>query len=264
MRQHHGLPSVPKKHLQLRLYLQKTVVSILLLCILCLAFWIRIQGAERLPDGQFTENDAYLYHYQANIIAERGHLPVRDMRRWLPLGRDNGQLLSLYSYTIAYIHKAFPALSLYQIQLYAPTLCFTLGLSVLLLFLSRCYGVFFAAVVGLLLTTLPGSVERSAIGFGDRDAWCWMFGVLAVTSYLWKEQIEPGWGRDFATALSGFIVFFGGMSWEAFRVFVLRYGNRHTLSVEMEWIPAHACPFSVRQYHLFSVARRCMDRRREM
>lgn len=221
MRQHHGLPSVPKKHLQLRLYLQKTVVSILLLCILCLAFWIRIQGAERLPDGQFTENDAYLYHYQANIIAEQGHLPVRDMRRWLPLGRDNGQLLSLYSYTIAYIHKAFPWLSLYDIQLYAPTLCFTLGLGVLLLFLSRCYGVFFAVVVGVLLTTLPGSVERSAIGFGDRDAWCWMFGVLAVTSHLWKEQIEPGWGRDFATALSGFIVFFGGMSWEAFGVFVL-------------------------------------------
>ena len=117
--------------------------------------------------------------------------------------------------------KHFRGLSLYDIQLYAPTLCFTLGLSVLLLFLTRCYGVFFAAVIGVLLATLPGSVERSAIGFGDRDAWCWMFGVLAVTSYLWKEQIKPGWRRYFTTALSGFIVFLGGMSWEAFGVFVL-------------------------------------------
>ena len=158
-----GSRAFRKKHLQLRLYLQKTVVSILLLCILCLAFWIRIQGAERLPDGQFTENDAYLYHYQANIIAEQGHLPVRDMRRWLPLGRDNEQLLSLYSYTIAYIHKAFPAFSLYQIQLYVPTLCFTLGLSVLLLFLSHTYLLWILMFVPWLYLISPA--YRSGYGF---------------------------------------------------------------------------------------------------
>ena len=207
--------------MQLPFYLQKTLASVLLLSILCLAFWIRIQGRERLPDGQFTENDAYLYHWQAGIIADQGHLPERDMDRWLPLGRDNQQLLPLYAYAIAYTHKAFPWLSLYDIQLYAPAFCFTLGLGVLLLYLTRCYGVFFATLVGVLLATLPGSVERSSVGFGDRDAWCWMLGTLAVTSYLWKEQIEPGWHRYLATALSGFIVFLGDMSWEGFGIFVL-------------------------------------------
>ena len=94
----------------------------------------------------------------------------------------------------------------------------------------------------MLLATLPGSVERSAAGFGDRDAWCWMFGVLAVAIYLWKEQIpynppvtedEGGttpekmgkwisnWRRYLATALAGFIVFLGGLSWESFGLFVL-------------------------------------------
>ena len=207
--------------MQLPLYLQKTLTGPLLLGILFLTFWIRIQGLERLPAGQFTENDAYLYHWQAGIIAEQGRLPARDMSRWLPIGRDNGQLLPLYAYALAYTHKAFPWLSLYQVQLYASVLCFTLGLGVLLLFFTRCYGIFFAAIVGVLLATLPGSVERSAIGFGDRDAWCWMLGTLAVTSYLWREQIEPGWRRYLVTALSGFIVFLGGMSWEAFGIFVL-------------------------------------------
>ena len=207
--------------MQLPLYLQKTLTGPLLLSILFVTFWIRIQGAERLPAGQFTENDAYLYHWQAGIIAERGGLPAREMHRWLPIGRDNRQLLPLYSYALAYTHKAFPWLSLYQIQLYAPVLCFTLALGALLLFLTRYYGIFFAAIVGVLLATLPGSVERSAIGFGDRDAWCWMLGTLAVTSYLWREQIEPGWRRYLVTALSGFIVFLGGMSWEAFGIFVL-------------------------------------------
>ena len=200
---------------------QKPFTTTLLVCLLCLTFWIRIQGVERIPDGRFTSNDAYLFHRQAETIAEHGYLPARDMGRWLPLGRDNQQLLSLYAYTIAYTHKVFPWWSLYQIQLYLPVLCFTLGLGGLFLFLNRCYGLFFATIVGVLLATLPGSIERSAAGFGDRDAWCWMIGVLAVISYLWKEQMEPGRRRWLATALAGFTVFLGGLSWEAFGFFVL-------------------------------------------
>ena len=209
------------KNLKKMPYWKKVVTYTLLACLLLLTFWIRIQGVERIPDGQFTETDAYLYYKQAQTITEQGHLPARDMQRWLPLGRDNGQLLSLYAYALAYTHKVFPWLSLYDIQRYAPPVCFTLGVSVLLLFLTRTYGLLFAAIVGVLLATLPGSIERSAAGFGDRDAWCWMLGTLAVTTYLWKEQIEPGWRKYLATVLSGFIVFLGGLSWEAFGLFVL-------------------------------------------
>lgn len=43
--------------------------------------WIRIQDVGRLPDNQFTSNDAYLYALQAQEIAEQGILPARDMRR---------------------------------------------------------------------------------------------------------------------------------------------------------------------------------------
>ena len=69
------------------------------LCVfLLLACWIRIQGVGRLPDNQFTSNDAYLYALQAQEIAERGILPARDMRRWLPEGRENGQRLYLYAF----------------------------------------------------------------------------------------------------------------------------------------------------------------------
>ncbi len=176
---------------------------------------------ERIPDGQFTGNDAYLYYKQAQTIAEQGYLPARDMDRWLPLGRDNTQLLSLYAYAIAYTHKVFPWGSLYQIQLYLPVLCFTVAIGVLFLFLARAHGPLFATIVGLLLATFPGSIARSSVGFGDRDAWCWMLGVLTVTSYLWKEQMPHGRRRWLATALSGFIVFLGGLSWEAFGLFVL-------------------------------------------
>ena len=199
--------------------------KILLYAIVLLAFWIRVQGIDRLPDRQFTSNDAYLFASQAQEIAEQGTLPARDMRRWLPHGRDNGQIFPLYAYAIAYTHKAIgwvsPKLTLYHIQVYISAICFILGLGVLCFFLARVYGVTFALIVTLLLATLPGSMERSAAGFGDRDAWCWMLGIFAVTSYLWKEGMEPGRRRWIATALAGFTVFLGGLSWEGFGFFVL-------------------------------------------
>ena len=208
------------------------LTGVLLTGIMFLAFWIRIQGVAQLSPERFTETDAYLYYYQAGIIAEQGILPARDMHRWLPLGRDNTQLLSLYAYAIAYLHKTFQWLSLYQIQLYLPVLSFMVGLGVLHLFLTRAYGILFASIVSVLLATLPGSIERSTAGFGDRDAWCWMLGILAVASYLWKERTpytlpENGrsgvknWCRYLATALSGFTVFLGGLSWEAFGSFLV-------------------------------------------
>ncbi len=196
------------------------VTGALLLGILFLAFWIRVQGRDTIPDRQFTETDAYLYYSQADTIVKQGYLPAKDMDRWLPLGRDNRQLLSLYSYAIAYIHKTlgwiFPKLTLYQIQLYIPVVCFTLGIGVLFLFLERIYGVLFATIVGVLLATLPGSIDRSSIGFGDRDAWCWLLGVLATTSYLWKEHLPLSKRRLMATVFSGLTVFLGGLSWEGF------------------------------------------------
>ena len=102
----------------LPLYQRKILIGALLFCLLIITFCIRIQGTGHLSNLQFTGNDAYLYHWQAGIISEHGRLPARDMHRWLPLGRDNGQLLSLYAYAIAYIHKVVPWLSLYHIQLY--------------------------------------------------------------------------------------------------------------------------------------------------
>ena len=199
--------------------------KIALCAIVLLACWVRVQGVDRLPTGQFTSNDAYLFAGQAQEIAEQGTLPARDMRRWLPHGRDNGQIFPLYAYAIAYTHKAIgwvsPKFTRYHIQVYASAICFTLGLGVLCFFLAHVYGVAFALIVGILLATLPGSIERSAAGFGDRDAWCWMLGIFAVTSYLWKEHMAPGRRRWIATALAGFTVFLGGMSWEGFGFFVL-------------------------------------------
>lgn len=71
-------------------YLSKILTSVVLIAVLFLTFWIRIQDVERIPEGQFTGHDPYVFYWQALTISENGYLPARDMHRWHPLGRDNG------------------------------------------------------------------------------------------------------------------------------------------------------------------------------
>ena len=191
---------------------------------LCLAFLLRVHGSGDIPDGRFTGNDAYFYYWQAHLISENGHLPERDMHRWLPLGRDLGQTLNLYGYVLAYTHKALtvllPTLSLYHVTFYAPVFFFCLGGAVLCLFLYYTHGTLFSSSVGIILTTLPGTIDRSTAGFGDRDAWCFMLGLLSVTAYLTSLKAHKKKRRLFWTLASGCVVFLGGLSWEGFGVFI--------------------------------------------
>ncbi len=198
--------------------------SLLLCGIILFALWIRIQMVAHIPEGQFLGNDPYLYYWQAGRIAEHGSLPDRDMHRWLPLGRDNGQTLNLYSYVLAYTHKAVAAVfrnvTLYQVCTYMPVACFCIGLALLFLFLYGTHGLLFASIVGLLLATFPGSISRSTAGFGDRDAFCLMLGILSIITYLQSHRVETQRKRLVWTLASGVLVCFGGFSWEGFGVFV--------------------------------------------
>lgn len=202
----------------------QSVAYFILLGILLLSCWIRIQGTERIPDGQFTGNDPYFYYWQASLISEHGHLPARDMNRWLPVGRDLGQTVNLYGYVLAYAHKAialvFPNITLYHVSLYMPVVCFCIGLGSLCLYLYHAYGLMFSFIAGVILATLPGSIERSTAGFGDRDAFSLMIGILAVVTYLMSIETETPRKRLIWTLVSGFTAFIGGMSWEGFGVFL--------------------------------------------
>ena len=146
------------------------------------------------------------------------------MHRWLPLGRDLGQTLNLYGYVLAYTHKVLAwvglNITLYHVCLYTPVVCFCIGLGALCLYLYHAHGLMFSLTAGVILTTLPGSIERSTAGFGDRDAFCLMIGILAVVTYLVSLEKETLRKRLIWTLTSGFTVFLGGISWEGFGVFL--------------------------------------------
>ena len=204
--------------------IQKLSAIVLIVGILCLAAFIRLQGITNVPAGQLTESDGYFYYWQAQLISEHGKLPERDMSRWLPLGRDLTQTLNLYGYVLAYVHKGiawvFPNVTLYHVTIYTPVICFCIGLGVLCLFFYYTFGILFSSIVGVLLATLPGAINRSTAGFGDRDSWCLMLGILAVTTYLASLQSQQPRKCLLWTLASGFTMFLGGISWEGFGVFL--------------------------------------------
>ena len=140
------MPGNMKKILaRISIILRRTVFPSAFICIiLLLSFLIRIQDVERIPEGQFTGADPYLYAKQSEQIVKLGYLPARDMDRWVPFGRDNRQLFPLYPYVLAYTYKTigplFPKLTLYHIHLYSPPVFFTFGLVALSLFLPTHLG----------------------------------------------------------------------------------------------------------------------------
>ena len=204
--------------------LKQIGTALLFFSILLFAFWIRSGILPGIPPGQFIGNDSYFYYEQARTISENGKLPEIDANRWVPHGRDLSQTLPFYSYALAHTHKAlasvFPNVSLYRWVLYVPALCFCIGLGTLCFFLQKHFGTLFSICFGILFATFPGTLERSVIGFSDRDNWVLMIGILAVITYLTVLQAETSRKRLFWTLISGFIVFLGGISWEGFGVFL--------------------------------------------
>ena len=212
-------------HLQNVFTLSRCAALLLCSSLLFLALWIRIQGVDRIPDKQFTDTDGYFFYSQAQLITEHGTLPDRDMSRWVPIGKDLTQTLPFYGYVLAYSHKVitrfFPKVSLYHVCVYMPVVCFILGLGVLMLFFYHQFGLLFSCIIGVLLATLPGAIDRSAAGFGDRDSWCILIGILAITTYLQALQTQHSRHRLFWTLASSLSVCIGGLSWEGFSIFLL-------------------------------------------
>lgn len=198
---------------------------LILFGVLFFAVSLRFQGLSTLPAGQFTDTDAYLFLHQASIVSSEGHLPVRDTARWLPVGRDHRESLNLYPIVLGSVHKwvslFFGEVSLYRVVLFAPVVCFFLTLVAWSVFFWRRLGAWLAIAVCVYLATLPGSIERSAAGFGDRDAWCLLIGSLSVVTYLTAAGVRSANRRLVWTLISGLCVYIGASSWEGFGVFTL-------------------------------------------
>ena len=202
------------------------VVAFLLLAEIVVGYMDRTQVSLDDLDGRFTGNDAYLYYRQAQRIVEEGGLPERDMERWLPLGRDLAYHHNLYSYVLAYSYKTARIfhrdLTLYSVACYAPPVLFVLTALLFAAAIWTCIGMEYALFAGLLFVFSPSIANRTAVGFGDRDAFCLFLGVLMGALYLWQLKSSGQRRRRLVLAgAAGLTAVVGCLAWEGFGLFVL-------------------------------------------
>lgn len=189
-----------------------------LICSVILSISIRTLNTPQLEQKYLLGIDSYRFLRQADIITSRGSLPPVDAMRWQPIGRDLSTHLNLFSYALAYGYRLLrlihPRLTLYQVALYSPVVCYTLGLLLLYLIWKRIFDASTALLAVNLSAVFPFlNLHRSAAGFADRDAFCLLLWLVMIFLYL--KAVDQRRFRRMGYALgSGIAMGMFALSWE--------------------------------------------------
>jgi asparagine N-glycosylation enzyme membrane subunit Stt3 len=197
----------------------------LILLLLCLTFagWSRVQSVNSLEGKYLLGTDAYRFFRQASVIDQNGKLPKKDMMRWLPEGRDLSVYPTASAYSMAYLAQLvqlFASISLYQVAVYYPVLCYLLALLTFYLLVKDAFDSKVALLSLLLMTLLPQLLLRSTAGFADRDAF--VLFQAALSSYCYLRRIRASshlkqWGWNFGFAV---VMILLGLTWEGVGLFL--------------------------------------------
>jgi asparagine N-glycosylation enzyme membrane subunit Stt3 len=198
------------------------------------SFYLRWRTVPLAKEGWF-DADVYRFVRQAQIISESGKLPERDEMRWVPVGRDLTKLLNFFPYFLASLYKmgrkAHPTLTLTDIALVYPPLCFALSLIVFYFLVGNLFSCYTAVPAVLFLATIPTAFIRSTPGYADRDALC-LF--LSLVLYLCLVQaFDASRERDQCiwAGLGGFSQGLLNVTWEGSGLFSAVVGGFFVLRV---------------------------------
>lgn len=155
--------------------LANAICAVLLLLVVVLSFWIRLQPYSPI----FYELDPYFYVYSSAQLITQGEMPFSDNTGWYPLERSHHRLVPLYSYLNAIWYSFYTSGGAYSHYLladvanvYPPLIA---ALSVFLLYLAvqahygREAGLLAAAMASFapmyLTKTLAGEIETQPYSF---------------------------------------------------------------------------------------------------
>ena len=193
-------------------------ILIILLLNLTVAGLIRLENLPTLDEKHVLEPDSARYLRQAKIIAQDGKMPERDMMRWVPIGVQRGDRLTVFPAFIAALHQFltffYPSLTIEQVAIFSPILFSLLSGLALYLLLNQVLDRETALLgVNIALIAYPW-VRRTIAGYADRDALTLFLSLISFYFYLrscqavrWKSQIV------FAI-LSGSVMALLGLTWE--------------------------------------------------
>ena len=193
---------------------------IILLCLLLnlfIATNIRLKRVSSLEGKYLRGHDPYHFYHYAKLILKNDGLPKQDMTAWMPSGVPTNEQLTLNSYVIAYLYKFLklflPAITLEQVAIYYPVICFALSLIAFFLLVSALFNSSFALLCTTILAIVPALISRTESGFADRDSLCLLELFLSFYFYA-KFQKATSAKRLLVFAFtSGIFMGILGLTW---------------------------------------------------
>ena len=162
---------------------------------------------------------------QAKIIAEYGQMPPTDMMRHFPVGRSSDIDLTLFPYFLAYVHHLlspfFPNLTLNQVAIGYPVVCFVIACLILFLLTKELTDRNVALLVISIAIVIPDLAKRSLAGFADRDILSLLFGLTSFLFYLRAYRFHSPWKRLGVISVSGIFMGLLGLTWQGVAIFSL-------------------------------------------
>jgi len=174
---------------------KKYLVYVLLILLLCVAFYSRTEAVPNLGQNMVSPDDPYIFLRYATYISQHGILPSNDTLRMYPGGLEMGHEVVLSAYVGAgaflLLHPLLPDLTVNTVGIYfAPVmLIFTL---VAFFFLTR--EITKHDYVSLLATAslafIPAILYRTTAGFFEKEPLFMLFMILTFYALIKAEKLQ--------------------------------------------------------------------------
>lgn len=165
--------------------------GILILSIV-IAVFVRVKEADQLQDKYLSGYDSYFYYRQAKTIIAEGQLPDRDYMQNYPDGLNLRGRANLNCYAIAYLYKGIrifaPDTSIESVAIYYPVILFILILIIFFGLTNLLFGKPISLIAVTIFATIPAAVNRTNVGWADRDALSLLTWLACIYFYVAAYQ----------------------------------------------------------------------------
>ncbi len=167
------------------------IIYLILALIIWLSAFIRTRNLIHLKGKYLLALDPYIFYRYAAYIVEHGKLMALDTMRYVPLGINTAQEMTLVAYVIAYTYKFFNIfipMTLMQFDIIYPVIFFSLSLIIFFLLTKELFNKKIAILATAFLAVIPTFLYRTMAGFSEKEPIGIFFMFLAF--YFWIKSFK--------------------------------------------------------------------------
>lgn len=201
---------------------QSLIAYIIFAVIAYLGYKIRVSNLGYLTDvttGKYIPIalDPFAFLRYVEYIFENGKLMAFDTMRYYPFGYSQLDEFGFLSYLIVYMYKFLhffmPALTIQEVHVLYPPICFVIGLLFFFLFVRKVFDWRIGLLSTAFLAFIPAYLYRTMAGFSDKESAAMMFLFMALFFFVMYIKEKKLTYKLLYAALAGTGIGFMGIIW---------------------------------------------------